>query len=251
MSDLGVYDLGLTEVIWRLVEPGDVVIDAGANIGYVTSLMAARVGQDGQVYSFEPHPEIFDDLLENQNRWRESNRWEHVHVRQVALSNRTGEGSLSLPEGFGENRGTATLLNERRGAGEFGVDRATQTCTVRLEKLDDLFRDDEKIKLIKVDVEGHELEVLEGASALIGKGVRDIVFEEHRGYPSDVTCFLESHAYSVFRISKAFRGPRLEDPTEVKTPDVPWEPPNYLATKDPQRAISLVNKNGWASLSGI
>ena len=40
----GVYDLALSEMLWRLIAPGEVVADIGANIGYVTSIMAAQVG---------------------------------------------------------------------------------------------------------------------------------------------------------------------------------------------------------------
>src|ERR687886_1998553 len=48
---LGVYDLTVSEVIWRLLEPGEQAVDVGANIGYMTSLMAARVGKTGNVTS--------------------------------------------------------------------------------------------------------------------------------------------------------------------------------------------------------
>ena len=46
---LGVYDLPVTELIWRLLDPGDSAFDVGANLVYMTGVMAARVGAQGQV----------------------------------------------------------------------------------------------------------------------------------------------------------------------------------------------------------
>src|SRR5689334_912740 len=55
---LGVYDLVVSETIWRLTDQGDTALDIGANAGYITSLLAGRVGRSGRVLSFEAHPEI-------------------------------------------------------------------------------------------------------------------------------------------------------------------------------------------------
>src|SRR5256885_16323510 len=52
----GVFDPCVTETLHRLIDPGDVVADAGANIGYLTSLAVTRAGPEGRVVAFEPHP---------------------------------------------------------------------------------------------------------------------------------------------------------------------------------------------------
>ena len=52
----GIYDLSLTEVIWRLIEPNETAIDIGANVCYVTSLMSVKVGKAEKVWCFEPNP---------------------------------------------------------------------------------------------------------------------------------------------------------------------------------------------------
>src|SRR3954449_12172031 len=64
---LGVFDLVVTETLWRLIDPGEVVVDAGANIGYMSSIMAARVGAGcgGGGGAFEPHPQLFRELQAN------------------------------------------------------------------------------------------------------------------------------------------------------------------------------------------
>ncbi|HEY9600524.1 MAG TPA: hypothetical protein V6C85_02875, partial [Allocoleopsis sp.] len=72
------------------------------------------------------------------------------------------------------------------------------------------------------------------------------IFEDHRGYPSPVSQFLEDHGYTIFRLWKGFWKPRLEIPS--KTLVHSWEPPSYLATKDPSRAQERLGKRGWYSL---
>ena len=52
----GIYDLGVSEAIWRLLDKDDLAIDVGANIGHMTGIMARRVGPKGAVIAFEPHP---------------------------------------------------------------------------------------------------------------------------------------------------------------------------------------------------
>ena len=64
MWRFGIYDLTVTEALWRLADPGETAIDIGANAGYMTSVLIARVSpkEGGQVYAFEPHPEVFKEL---------------------------------------------------------------------------------------------------------------------------------------------------------------------------------------------
>src|SRR4051812_940610 len=58
----GVFDLTVLEAIARLVDPGEVALDIGANIGQMSSLISRRLGPKGKLLSFEPHPKIFELL---------------------------------------------------------------------------------------------------------------------------------------------------------------------------------------------
>ena len=58
----GVFDLVVTEAICRLLDPSEVALDIGANIGQMSSLMRYRTGRLGKVVSVEPHPELFAEL---------------------------------------------------------------------------------------------------------------------------------------------------------------------------------------------
>ena len=61
-------DLAVSEALWRLLDPGALALDVGANIGFMTNLMAWRSGPCGRVLAFEPHPEVFRSLAENVER---------------------------------------------------------------------------------------------------------------------------------------------------------------------------------------
>ncbi|MGB7441351.1 MAG: FkbM family methyltransferase [Coleofasciculaceae cyanobacterium] len=242
----GIYDLSITEALWRLIAPRETAVDIGANIGYMTSIMVKKVGKAGKVWCFEPNPEVYEELCENIRNWQETRGWQQISPQKIALSNQPGVGLLKLPT---KNRGEASLVSPEN-VKEIQANKKNElTYTVTLARLDEVLKDSGEIGVVKIDVEGHELEVLQGTTELIYKHyIRDILFEEHRGYPSPVTEFLEEHGYTIFRIWKGFWGPLLKSPT--KNLVHPWEPPNYLATQDTRRAIDRFKKRGWYSLSG-
>ncbi|MFM6077934.1 MAG: FkbM family methyltransferase, partial [Dolichospermum sp.] len=237
------YDLSLTEVIWRLTDRGETTIDIGANIGYITSLMSMKVGEVGKVYCFEPNPEVYEELSINVRNWK-NQRYKNIYPQKIALSSYSGNAVLNLTP---QNRGEVFIdKNQSITAIE---NQTTDACVVTLERLDKFLEKEQNyIGVLKIDVEGHEMEVLQGADELIYKhNIRDILFEEHHGYPSPVTQFLEENGYTIFRIWKGFWKPRLEDPN--KNLEHPWEPPNYLATLNPIRANERMRNKGWKCLS--
>jgi hypothetical protein len=65
----GVYELAVSEFLFRLADRGELAVDVGANIGYMSSVLAASVGPGGQVRSFEPHPDLFRCLTLNTRAW--------------------------------------------------------------------------------------------------------------------------------------------------------------------------------------
>ena len=73
-----------------VLNPGDVVIDAGAYKGGYTYTMRRAVGPTGQVYAFEPQPELAAFL----RRGIEASGWENVTVEEAGLSNEPGEATL-------------------------------------------------------------------------------------------------------------------------------------------------------------
>ena len=239
----GVYDVVVSEAILRLAESGETAVDVGANIGVMTSAMGVAVGVAGRVVCFEPHPGLSVELSDNIAQWREGLGWEQVERSELALSEHPGKACLLASARFDANRGTATLSSLSGGEGE-----ATSQFHVVATTLDLALGSAATIELLKVDVEGHELEVFRGASSLLSSGrVRDIIFEEYHSYPSPVTHALESYGYRVFLIRKGLLGPVLQSPYDRRL-QLHWETPNYLATKQADRAIEKLGPIGWQSL---
>ena len=230
---LGVYDLVVTEALWRLTDRGEHALDVGANIGCMTSVLAFRCGLEGVVAAFEPHPDVCRRLRQNVAGWPESDR---IEVRQIAVGDHPGSAQLVEPVGFSGNAGGATLAGQRVGA----------PIDVQVERLDDVLAETAVTAVAKIDVEGFELAVLRGGSRIFS-GVRDVVVEAHEGYPSAVTDELERQELTIFRLERSLRRPLLIDPG--RSPRSSWEAPNFLATRDVVRAEARFAPSGWHCLS--
>ncbi len=235
----GVYDLIVAETLARLADPGETAVDAGANVGFVSNLLAYAVGSNGRVVSFEPHPLIFQTLARNAEHWRTAEGIEILELHQAAVSSSAGVLPLATdPATFAHNKGTASL--EQAGA----VD-STDVETVRLDE--ELTT---PVGVLKLDVEGHEHSALRGAQALLaGKLIRDIVLEEHQPPPTAVTDLLESHGYTVFGVRQGISGPILSSPADAHSRQL-WDPPALLATAAPERVRRRLRTRGWVCLRG-
>ncbi len=104
----GIYDLTLTEALFRLIDPGETCVDVGANIGHMTTVMAHCAGASGSVVSFEPYPPVYLQLAANLAGAS------NVQLEQMAVSSSDGAAYLSVPDGFCSNHGTAALCQLRR-----------------------------------------------------------------------------------------------------------------------------------------
>ncbi len=239
---LGLYDLVVSEALWRLADPGDRAADIGANIGHMTSLLARRLGERGLVTSFEPLPDLFQRLENNVERWRLRAHTARVNGERVALSDRVGKAELVLPGEIGMNSGVAYLKDTRADAA------ATRVIEVEVRTLDDYYSDQTTPQLIKIDVEGAELSVFRGGDRVLrSPALRDIVFEENTPLPTTASLHLQGLGFTLFRLEKGFFGPRLADPRSLSAARL-WEPPNYLATRDVSRTVARFQSRGWHCL---
>jgi len=241
---LGLYDLCVSETLWRLIDQGDIAVDVGANIGYMTSIMALRVGPLGRVIAFEPHPDVYAELKANVNRWAGKIGTGPIVPHCIALSDRSGQGRLSTPNGFDSNRGLAMLISS-----DDALNPGQATFNAEIGRLDEIVRS-ESIGLLKLDVEGHETNVLMGAEQIIKRQqIRDIVFESHANYTTPVTRLLEEQGYQVFELDAGLFGLRVKA-AGIHNRQIrrSVDAPSCLATLAPKRALSRLGKIGWAVL---
>lgn len=159
----GCWDPHVEACIRRILCPGQTAIDAGANLGYMTAVMAQCVGPTGRVWAFEPVDETYE-LLE---LCRALNALDHVALVPVALGATNGSTGIIYDR---RHSGLATMHPKRVGG---------ELQQVPLRSLDALVAVGQVTRpaLIKIDVEGHELDVLRGARATIAEASPAIVFE--------------------------------------------------------------------------
>ncbi len=155
----GVYEQGTVSVLQDFLHFGDTFVDVGANIGWLSLVAAHKVTSQGQIYAFEPVPSTFEILKSN----TELNQFTQISLNQFALGNKA-EFVTIYPEK--DNRGGASILNHQSEKG----------IQIEVKKLDDL-NIDTTINVIKIDVEGFELDVLKGAINTIKKDKPKLIIE--------------------------------------------------------------------------
>lgn len=159
------HDPGELRFLLDTVKRGDTVLDIGGHKGAYTYWLRRAVGESGRVVVFEPQPVLAARLkgLAGAGSWR------NVTVEWMGLSSQVGELTLSVPKG-GPSPG-ATL--EARADGEH--DRVV----VPVSTLDGYCAKHgvSGVRFVKVDVEGHELEVFKGGEAMLRRDRPVLMFE--------------------------------------------------------------------------
>ena len=152
----GTYEQYTTDLFKKLVGEGMTVIDIGANIGYYTLLAAKLVGEKGRVFAFEPEPRNYALLTTN----IEANALKNIIALQNAVSSEAGHIKLYLDK---FESGSHSLFKSKRSM--------TEAITVDSVSLDDFFenKDSYHIDIVKIDVEGAEIAVLQGMIKILDK----------------------------------------------------------------------------------
>src|SRR5271156_100333 len=186
----GTDESEMQRIISERLRPGIIFFDLGANIGLFTLLAARLVGEQGKVFSFEPDRENAGRLRENVAR----NNFKNVTIVEAGVWSTSGEldfvpGSFSSPD---------------RAWGRFatGVD-GTRGVATRCVALDDFIRDAPMPDGIKCDVEGAEVEALQGSERLLHSHHPWIVCETHSPENGHrVREFLERQGYRIETIDE-------------------------------------------------
>ena len=165
----GRYEEDEVRFVRGLLAPGDTAVDVGSHIGFFTMQMAARVGPSGKVYAFEPLDANADLLARSiaENRFGD-----RIVFERAAAGAATGSATLTFPAET-LNSGGAYLL--RGGDAPLTGNR---TKTVRVVALDDLPLQ-RPVRVIKMDVEGAEPQVMRGAVRILTEDRPIILSELH------------------------------------------------------------------------
>lgn len=185
----------------RFLKPGDQFIDIGANSGLFTIYAAQKVGSSGKVFSFEPTETTFKKLCKNIELNKYSDR---ITPFQLALSSKNEDLMLySLSEGFDAwNSVSKPIINK-----DFKV---LDIKAVQIDRLDEIGIDFNNSALVKIDIEGWELNALKGGAEWLKKEkapVLMIEFAEEHAVNSGSSCrelysFIESLGYRLYKYEK-------------------------------------------------
>jgi FkbM family methyltransferase len=183
----GEFDRTTIEVISRFAKPNDVLIDIGANIGYVSACFLHLV-PGSKAVSIEPIPWLADLLRRSLGQFGD-----RALVEPSALSSYNGAGSMRAPSG---NFGASRLVSNDEVHDLIVQTKSADTFLSTLEKAD----------IIKIDVEGHEAEIFTaGREQLIRLRPRLIFFEDHgcEAAPDGaIGSLLHGIGYDVFGVKK-------------------------------------------------
>jgi len=160
----GSYEPEETQWMKQYIQPGMVVFDVGANIGYYTILLSKLVGENGAVHSFEAAPTTFNRLKEHMR----INLCTNIRVHQLAVSDKNGECMIYCAED--SNTGESRLE---------GFDGFKNKESVSCITLDSYFQKEpvNKVDFIKIDVEGAEMLVINGALSLLNNQRPTVMLE--------------------------------------------------------------------------
>lgn len=202
-------------------KPGDVAVDVGANIGEVSIILSQAAGSAGRVFAFEPNPRIYRYLLGN----LALNHCDNVTTANLAVG--AAAGSVRMSDGKRDD------MNRVLDGGEIVV-----ACTT----LDQYLPPCEQIAFLKVDVEGSELRVLEGARDTLARTacVNCEMGEDHYrryGYGmSDLIAYLQRAGFQTYVTTES---------RELRAVQPSFDGPGgheLVAFRDP---AEFVRRTGW------
>lgn len=147
----GRYEKIPSLIFCKLLKPGDQLIDVGANIGYYSLLASGIVGKKGKIFAFEPVSKIFHKL--SLNTFGHGN----IEIFRSACGQQSGDATIYLADKWctAGSRISAPIENQ-----------PVVTEEIKVLRLDDHF-EDQRVDVVKIDVEGYEMNVLKGMENIL------------------------------------------------------------------------------------
>jgi len=164
-----VYEKDIHKLMCEEIKLGDTFVDIGSNIGIYANFIPQIVGNQGKVIAFEPIQRLYEQNLKSIQR----NNYTNVHLYNYACSDRTGESKIFLtPFSIGSSTLHPSELQRKRYAISDSNFEVIKTIIG-----DEMLLKEPTIDFIKIDVEGHEYEVLLGIHQTLQKFKPKIVLE--------------------------------------------------------------------------
>jgi FkbM family methyltransferase len=191
----GHYERAVPDAIIRSLPVSGTFIDVGANIGYISVLASRRVGPGGRVLAIEPSPQVLPILRATIQR----NESKNVSIVELACSHVPGNVTFFMTDR--SNLGRGSLSQQNAGC--------AQSVEVRRERLDAIVAAHQldRIDVVKIDVEGAELQVLRGMHYILAKchpiiviEVKPLLLASFGTTPSDIDEFFRVRGYRCQRI---------------------------------------------------
>jgi FkbM family methyltransferase len=171
LATSGVWEPHVTAAFRSLLADGDVCVDVGAHTGYYTLLASSLVGPSGHVYALEPATAAYAALTANV----ELNDVANVTALCVAAGAASGRATLYASSA--ENTGRASLALATLPGEPSGESTVEILAVSRVVPAGDL----DRLRLVKIDVEGYEVEVLHGLEQVLERGARPALAVEVHG----------------------------------------------------------------------
>lgn len=174
------YEFDVRTLFESLAKKSCLIVDVGANVGKY-AILAAKTNPSSEIFAFEPSRSNFAILKKN----KEINHCNNLQLMELAISKK--QGTMNLYDG--------------PGTGGFSLKvKSKNFKKVKINKLDNLFKN-KTIDLIKIDTEGAELDVLNGATELINnKRIKNILVELDKKDEETIKKMMKSKGYSIKRI---------------------------------------------------
>jgi len=188
------YEYKYTDFFIELIKKCKSFVDVGANYGYYTCLAHENMPKNSTIYSFEANPMKFGNLYIN-NRIYNSKSNFNTTMKCIAISNTTEKNiKFYLPDD--DNQCSGGLYHNRNHNDKY--------IEVETDTLDNIIKDN-PVDLIKIDVEGAEVEVLEGAINIIKNQKPIIMMEVHKFVPeldiNKLSNILNSNGYKFIQLA--------------------------------------------------
>lgn len=192
----GLWERRLTKKVLGLIKPGDTILEVGANYGYYTLKMAQKVGARGRIITYEANPAVYRMLAES----IKLNKLENVvQAKALAASDKPFTSKLAYNI---NNIGGGYLLHSHADFEKICVNG--MICEpITAVKLDDDLTDLSSVDLIRIDAEGSEVNILQGAAKLLARSPNAVIIMEWS--PNMISRYGNAVQFEAFLRQKGFK----------------------------------------------